>query len=112
LSYVYHSRFNVPIKFIYFHYLNNLEDGKHPYASPLQADDLTGLPPALVITAGYDPLRDEGEAYASRLKEAGIAVEATRYDGMIHGFFWMPGVLEQGNKCVEQAAEALKRALE
>lgn len=93
------------------HYLRNEEDGKNPYASPLQAADLSGLPPAFVVTAGFDPLRDEGEAYAKRLREAGVSVEATRYDEMIHGFFWMPGVIEQGKKCIGQAAMALKRAL-
>lgn len=93
------------------HYLRDAEDGKNPYASPLQAEDLSGLPPALVITAEFDPLRDEGEAYAQRLKEAGVQVEDTRYNGMIHGFFWMPGALEQGMQAVNQAANALKRAL-
>ncbi|WP_088035022.1 alpha/beta hydrolase [Evansella clarkii] len=94
------------------HYLKNEEDGKNPYASPLQAEDLSGLPPALVLTAGFDPLRDEGEAYAERLKEAGVEVEVTRYEGMIHGFFWMPGALDEGRKSFGQAAEALKRAFD
>lgn len=93
------------------YYLRDAEDGKNPYASPLQAEDLSGLPPAFVITAEFDPLRDEGEAYAQRLKEAGVQVEVTRYNGMIHGFFWMPGALEQGMKAVNQAADALKLAL-
>lgn len=91
-------------------YLREENDGKNLYASPLQAEDLSELPPALVLTAEYDPLRDEGEAYAKRLKEAGVQVEATRYDGMIHGFFWMPGALKQGMKAVEQAANSLQRA--
>ncbi|MER2191472.1 MAG: alpha/beta hydrolase [Solibacillus sp.] len=92
------------------HYLRDSEDGKNPYASPLRTEDLSSLPPTLVITAEFDPLRDEGEAYAQRLKEAGVQVEETRYNGMIHGFFWMPGALEQGMQAVNQAADALKRA--
>ncbi len=94
------------------HYLNNEEDGQNPYASPLLASDLSGLPPALVLTGEFDPLRDEGEAYAKRLQEAGVQVEATRYDGMIHGFFWMPATLTQGKKSIEQAADALKQAFQ
>jgi len=90
------------------HYLARPEDAQHPYASPLLAPDLRGLPPALVITAECDPLRDEGEAYARRMADAGVAVTCTRYAGMIHPFFSLGGVFNQGRRAVEQVAAAVR----
>jgi acetyl esterase len=81
--------------------------------SPLHLPDeaLAGLPPALVITAEYDPLRDEGEAYAARLDVNGVATTVTRYDGVIHGFFSMRDFIPEGKAAVDQACEALRAAL-
>jgi acetyl esterase len=93
------------------HYLNDQSEAADPYACPLRASSLAGLPPALVITAEFDPLRDEGEAYARRLGEAGASVELVRYDGMIHGFFSMAGVLRQGKSALALAAAQLRSAL-
>jgi acetyl esterase len=90
------------------HYLARTEDAQHPYASPLLAPDLRGLPPALVITAECDTLRDEGEAYARRLAEAGVEVTCCRYGGMIHPFFSLTGVLSQGRRAIEQLAAAVR----
>ncbi|MGD9891380.1 MAG: alpha/beta hydrolase [Dehalococcoidia bacterium] len=92
------------------HYLSSPADGKNPHASPLQAKDLNGLPPALVITAGYDPLRDEGAAYAERLKQAGVPVVYTLYPGMIHGFFGMGAVLDKAKEAVGEVCGALRSA--
>src|SRR5262249_47816893 len=95
----------------YDHYLGKTADRTDPRASPLRASNLRGLPPALVITAEFDPLRDEGEAYAARVREADVPVTLTRYDGMIHGFFTMGPLLAQGRDAVAEAAAALRAAL-
>lgn len=91
-------------------YVENESDRTNPLVSPLRAKDVSGLPPALVITAEFDPLRDEGEAYAARLKEAGVPVVATRYDGMTHGFIQMTGILEEARAVQEEVATALRTA--
>ena len=92
------------------HYLNSEEEKLNPLASPFLATDLHGLPPALVITAEYDPLRDEGERYGQRLKEAGVPTTMSRYDGMIHGFFGMDAILDKSKLAMAESVQALQNA--
>jgi acetyl esterase len=75
--------------------------------SPLLAKDFKGLPPAFVLTAGYDPLRDEGRAYADRLIDAGIKTTYVNYPGTIHGFFSLTRFLSQGLKANDEAAAVM-----
>ena len=100
----------VTMEWYWDHYLESMADASNPYAAPLQAESLAGQPPALVITAEYDPLRDEGEAYAKRLNGAGVATTATRYDGVIHGFFNMNAVVDKSQQAVDEASAALRNA--
>lgn len=90
-------------------YLARPDDGGDPYASPLRAASLSNLPPALVLTAQYDPLRDEGEAYAARLQEAGVAVKLVQYPGMIHAFIRRTRQFAQARAAVAEIADAVRR---
>jgi acetyl esterase len=90
------------------HYLTAPDDAANPLASPLRAPSLADLPPALVITAEFDPLRDQGEAYARRLDEEGVPVKLSRYPGMVHGFFAMGGTVDAGQTAIAEAAAQLR----
>ena len=91
-------------------YLSNSGERSDWRASPLLAKDLAGMPAALVITAGYDPIRDEGKAYAERLQAAGVPVTYSCYAGMIHGFITMGKVLDDANRALTESGAALRSA--
>jgi acetyl esterase len=96
------------MRWFWGHYLNSEFEAENLFASPLRAKDLRSLPPALIITAEYDVLRDEGERYGARLAEAGVPAKVSRYDGMHHGFFNMYGIVEGANQALEECATWLK----
>ncbi len=99
------------MKWFYGHYIQDESDAKDWLASPFLADDHSGLPPAIIVTAGYDPLRDEGEAYAQKLREAGVEVKLSRYDSTIHGFASMIGALDDARKSIEEMGQELRAVL-
>lgn len=93
------------------HYLGPDGDARDPRVSPLLAEDVSGLPPAVVVTAGFDVLRDEGEAYARRLREAGVTVQATRHRGLIHGFANAVALSATARAAMHDAATDLRRLI-
>lgn len=99
------------MRWYWSNYLGEHGVGDHPYASPLQSRDLGGVAPAMVITAEFDPLRDEGLAYAARLREAGVDTIARNYPGMFHGFFTLGTALAAARQAQAEAFQALAAAL-
>jgi acetyl esterase len=93
------------------HYVQDPTDADNPYCSPLRASDHSGLPPALVVTAEFDPLRDDGANYAAKLDAAGVKVKLSEYKGMIHGFLWMSGVLDQSRAVVDEVSREVRAFL-
>ena len=91
-------------------YLARPEDAAHPYAAPLRCPDLSGLAPAFVVTAELDPLRDEGEAYAERLRAAGVPVTLRRFEGTVHGFVTFADRLAVGREATAEIVAALRAA--
>lgn len=93
------------------HYLNSDEDINNPYICPLRAASFADLPPAFIITADYDPLRDEGELYAKKLQADGVEVTQTRYAGMVHGFIMHWRIYDKALVCLNQIGRELKNKL-
>ena len=92
-------------------YVSSPDQMRDPYASPLLANSLKGLPPASILTAEYDPLRDEGEAYAEALRAAGVNVALKRYDGMIHAFVRRVQQFECARTAVRELGQQLRAAI-
>ena len=99
------------MRWFFDHYLETSDQASDWRVSPLRASSLAGLPPALIVTAGFDPLRDEGEAYAHALRAAGVRVDYVCYGGMIHGFVPMGRLIDTGNRAVSHIAASLREAL-
>ena len=99
------------MRWFWNHYVASPADAENPLVSPLRAPDLSGLPPAFIATAEFDPLRDDGERYGERLAEAGVPVIVKRYDGMIHGFYWMLGAIDAARTLHADIAAAVAGVL-
>ncbi len=93
------------------HYLKSKDDARDWRVSPLRAPSLAGLPPALIVTAGFDPLRDEGEIYGGRLRDAGVTVDYVCYGGMIHGFVGMGKLIDTAGRAISHIGGSLRQAL-
>jgi acetyl esterase len=99
------------MEWFWTHYIADPDARVDPEASPIRAADLSGLPPAIVVTAEYDPLRDDGVAYADALLDAGVPVTHHHYDDMIHAFFSLVNLLDRGNEAVAQVGGEIRAAV-
>ncbi|QGJ70219.1 Carboxylesterase NlhH [Planctomycetales bacterium 10988] len=99
------------MKWYWDHYLPTPQQAKHPFVSVLQAEKLDGVPPALILTAEYDPLRDEAEAYAEKLKAAGIPVTLKRYNGLLHGFLRQTKQIDRARHALVDIADVLQQQI-
>src|SRR5260370_835223 len=98
------------MEYCYGAYLGDAAPGRHELVSPLRAEHLAGLPQATVISCEYDPLRDEAEAYAQRLAQAGVAVQAVRLPGMVHACMHMLGMAPASRRLFDEAGAAVRQA--
>jgi acetyl esterase len=99
------------MRWFWNHYCRDAGERRQPDASPLRAADLGRLPPALIVTAEFDPLRDEGEAYAAALRAAGVEAEALRFDGLVHDFFATAQIFHSSRTAFEAVCRRLATAL-
>jgi len=99
------------MEYFWNHYVRSPMDGRNPYCSPLIAEDHSGLPQALIISAECDPFCDDGRNYAEKLAAAGVPVKFRLYPGMIHGFLWMSGVFDQSKALLDEIGREVKSAL-
>jgi acetyl esterase len=96
------------MRWFWDHYLSHPDEAENPYAAPLRAGDFSDLPPALVVTAQYDPLRDEGEDYGERLHAAGTQCAVSRWNGMNHGFFFWVGLVDKAGEAMAESCAWLR----
>ena len=99
------------MEYFWKHYVANPSDATNPYCSPLNARDHSGLPPALIVSAEFDPLCDDGRLYAEKLEAAGVHAKFRLYEGMIHGFLWMSGVLDQSKELLNEIGREVRSTL-
>ena len=99
------------MEYFWKHYVRTAEDGSDRYCSPFAAEDHSGLPPALIVSAEFDPLCDDGRNYADKLEAAGVPVKFRLYKGMIHGFLWMSGVLDQSRALLDEIGREVRAVL-
>ncbi len=96
------------MRYFWHHYIEDPVARNNPAASPLQADDHSGLPPTLIVTAEYDPLRDDGFAYVQALRAAGVPVTHHHYDDVVHAFFSLPNLIQRGNEAIAQVGNEIR----